>query len=95
MIRKKEDITEKILPVLKQYDVKRAGLFGSVVREEDTSKSDLDILIEFNGKKSLLDLARLKISLEDLLKIKIDVVTYNSLHRLLRDRILKEQKVIL
>ncbi len=85
----------KILNALRQNDVKRASLFGSVVRGELTDKSDIDILIEFRGKKSLLDLVGLKLELEELLKRDVDVLTYNSLHPLLKDRILREQEVIL
>jgi len=65
------------------------------VRGEQKEGSDIDILIEFKGNKSLLDLAGLKIELEETLHRKVDVLTYNSLHPLLKDRILKEQKVIL
>jgi len=85
----------KILTVLKRHNVKRASLFGSIVREEMSDQSDIDILIEFEGDRSLLDLAALKIELEDELKCKVDVLTYNSLHPLLRDYILAEQVKIL
>ena len=90
-----EDIKYKIIPILKRYDVKRAALFGSFVRGEQREDSDIDILVEFKDGKSLLDLAGLKIELEEALGRKVDVLTYNSLHPLLRDKILQEQKVIL
>ena len=90
-----EDIKYKIIPILKRYDVKRAALFGSFVRGEQREDSDIDILVEFKDGKSLLDLAGLKIELEKALGRKVDVLTYNSLHPLLRDKILQEQKVIL
>ena len=90
-----EDIKCKIVPILKRYDVKRAALFGSFVRGEQREDSDIDILVEFKDGKSLLDLAGLKIELEEALGRKVDVLTYNSLHLLLRDKILQEQKVIL
>ncbi|MBW6518615.1 MAG: nucleotidyltransferase family protein [ANME-2 cluster archaeon] len=89
------EIRGKILNALKQNDVKRASLFGSVVRGELTDESDIDILIEFKERKSLLDLVGLKLELEEMLKRKVDVLTYNSLHPLLKDRILREQEVIL
>ena len=88
-------IKKKILPILKKNDIKRASLFGSVVRGEATEESDIDLLVEFKGEKSLLDLAGLKIELEEMLGKKVDVLTYNSLHPLLKDRILREQKAIL
>ena len=90
-----EDIKCKIVPILRRYDVKRAALFGSFVRGEQREDSDIDILVEFKDGKSLLDLAGLKIELEEALGRKVDVLTYNSLHPLLRDKILQEQKVIL
>ena len=90
-----EDIKYKIIPILKRYDVKRAALFGSFVRGEQREDSDIDILVEFKDGKSLLDLAGLKIELEEALGRKVDILTYNSLHPLLRDKILQEQKVIL
>ena len=90
-----KDIRKKILPVLKKYEVSKAALFGSIVRGEDTKGSDIDLLIEFRGKKSLLDLAGLKIELEGILKKRVDVLTYNSLYPLLRDKILDEQEAIL
>ncbi len=95
MVSQIEKYKEKILAKLKEHEVKRASLFGSIVREEMTDESDIDILIEFKGTKSLLDLARLKIELEDLLKCKVDVLTYNSLHPLLKNQILAEQVKIL
>jgi predicted nucleotidyltransferase len=90
-----EELKNKILPTLERYEVKRAAVFGSFVRGEQTEKSDVDILVEFKGEKSLLDLAGLKIELEEILNRKVNVLTYKSLHPLLKNRILKEQKMIL
>lgn len=95
MIMELEEIRNKTIPVLQRHDVKRAAIFGSFVREEQKEDSDIDILVEFKGDKSLLDLAGLKIELEEVLRRKVDVLTYNSLHPLLKDKILQEQKVIL
>lgn len=90
-----EQVKRKILPVLQRYDVVRAAIFGSLARGETKQGSDIDILVEFAGEKSLLDLAGLKIELEELLGVRVDVLTYGSLHPLLKDRVLSEQKVIL
>jgi len=92
---KLEEIKVKIIPVLRRYDVRKAAIFGSFVKGEERKDSDIDILVEFKGEKSLLDLAGLKIELEETLQRKVDVLTYNSLHPLLKDKILQEQKVIL
>jgi uncharacterized protein len=71
------------------------AFFGSIVRGEMTDESDIDILVEFEGRKSLLDLAGLKLDLEDALKRRVDLLTYRSLHPMLKDRILAEQVQIL
>jgi predicted nucleotidyltransferase len=92
---KLEEIKVKITPILRRYDVRKAAIFGSFVKGEEREDSDIDILVEFKGEKSLLDLAGLKIELEENLGRKVDVLTYNSLHPLLKDKILQEQKVIL
>ena len=82
--------------MLIESGVKRAALFGSFARGDATRDSDIDLLIEFKGKtKSLLGLAALKIQLEESLGRNVDPITYNSLHPLLRDRILSEQVIIL
>lgn len=90
-----EEIRRAVLPVLRKYGVKRASLFGSLVRGEMDEKSDIDILVEFEGRKSLLNLAGLKMELEEKLKREVDVLTYKSLHPLLREKILEEKVDIL
>ena len=77
-----------------KYDVRKVALFGSILTDKFDKNSDIDILIEFEGRKSLFDLVRLEAELEDILQRKVDVLTYNSLHPLLKDRILQEQVVI-
>ena len=85
-----------IVPILKRNQVIRAGIFGSFARGEETKKSDLDLLIRVKKRKfSLLDLVGLELELEEKLKRKVDLLTYGSLHPLLKDRILKEEIKIL
>ena len=90
-----DEIKKTLIDVLRNHEVKKAALFGSIVRGEATEESDIDLLIEFEGRKSLLDLAGLKLDLQELLRRRVDVLTYKSLHPLLRERILSEQEVIL
>ncbi len=90
-----QEFESKILVVLQRHDVKRASLFGSIVRGEMREDSDIDLLVEFQGRKSLLDLVGLKLDLEDTIKRRFDVVTYKSLSPLLKDRIMAEQVAIL
>lgn len=88
-----DQIKEKIIPTLKEAGVVRSSLFGSIVRGEDTPESDVDILVEFSPDKTpgLFGFVGLQQRLEDVLSKKVDLLTFNSLNHLLKDRILKEQ----
>ena len=90
-----DDIKQKADHILRQAGVKRAAIFGSFARGSATAKSDLDLLIEFAGEKTLLDLIALKRRLEQMLGMSVDLVTYQSLSPLLRDSILREQIPVL
>ncbi len=88
-------IEKIILPILRKNTVSQAGIFGSFARGESTAKSDLDLLVKFQGKRSLLDLIHLQLELEEALQKKVDVLTYKSLHPRLKERILNEEVRIL
>ena len=88
-------IKTKIISILKCHGVSKAAIFGSLARGEEGENSDIDILIELKGEKSLLDLIGLKIELEEVLGKKVDLVEYSTIHPFLKDRILKEQMPIL
>jgi predicted nucleotidyltransferase len=95
MIDQMQSVRERIIDILRQNSVRRASFFGSIVRGEMTEDSDVDILVEFEGRKSLLDLAHLKNELEDKLNRRVDVLTYRSIHPLLKERIMAEQVPII
>lgn len=89
------EIKNKIIPILRKYGVTKASLFGSIVRGENTEDSDIDLLVELPETASLLELGGLKVDLEELLEKKVDVLTFESLHPLLKDKILHEQEAVL
>ncbi|HLD57309.1 MAG TPA: nucleotidyltransferase family protein [archaeon] len=91
MNKKIEGLKTKVLPVLKQHGVVKAGLFGSIVRNEETEGSDIDILVQFRKGKTLLDLIGLERELKTVLGREVDIVTYNSINHLLKQRILDEE----
>jgi len=88
-------VRDIVTEILRENGVKRAAFFGSIVRGEMNEKSDIDILIEFEGIRCLLDFAHLKNELEDAVNRRVDLLTCKSLHAMLRDRILVEQVPIL
>jgi predicted nucleotidyltransferase len=90
-----EEIKRKTLPILEKYGVTRAGIFGSVVRGEDTPGSDIDILVEIERRISLLDFAGLKIELEEALGRRVDLGEYAALKTIIKEEILSEEVAIL
>lgn len=90
-----QTLTNKVLPVLKEAGVTKSSLFGSYVRGDYRKDSDVDILVELPKGNSLLDLVRLEKKLENALGKKVDLLTYNSVHPLLKDNIGKNQLQIL
>ncbi|MEQ8581454.1 MAG: nucleotidyltransferase domain-containing protein [Marinoscillum sp.] len=83
MIQLIENNKTEIINLCKKHKVDRLFLFGSAARNQMTSKSDLDLLVEFSNSIELLDYAdnyfNLKFGLEGLLKIEIDLVSVKSL----------------
>ena len=86
-----EEIRKIVIPILRRYNVTRAGLFGSSARGEDTEMSDVDILVEFGNDISLLDYMKIKLNLEDILNKKVDLVEYQAIKPQLRKRILSDE----
>jgi uncharacterized protein len=86
-------ILQKILPDLQQqYSVRSLGVFGSYVRGEHTSDSDLDILVEFdpNAQFGLLKFCELENHLSDQLGLRVDLVEKSALKPVIGQRILRE-----
>ncbi len=90
-----DEIKREIVPILQKYGVKRASIFGSAVRDEMREDSDIDILVEIEKDISLLDFVALKLELEDSLGRKVDLVEFDTIKPKLKDRILREQVVII
>ncbi|WP_217994030.1 nucleotidyltransferase family protein [Lentibacillus sp. CBA3610] len=85
VLQEKRDV---ILKIADEQGIQNVQIFGSVARLEDGSASDLDLLVEFEKGRSLFDLIRFKQEVEDLLDVKVDVVTENSIHWSMRDKVL-------
>lgn len=83
---------EEILRIAARHGARNVRVFGSVARGEADEKSDIDLLVEFEPERSLLDHAGLVVELEELLGRKVDVVTEKGIYWLLRRRILKEAR---
>ena len=87
----KNRLFDKKAEIRKRYHVKKIGVFGSIVRNKQTKKSDIDILVEFEkGHKDFFNYMRLKYYLEELLDRKVDLVIKEAVKAQLRERILNE-----
>ncbi|HDH58254.1 MAG TPA: hypothetical protein ENF16_06560 [Bacteroidetes bacterium] len=85
---------KKLVSILKKHGIKKISIFGSYARGMVNAESDLDVLVEFSGKKSLLDIIGIEMELSEALKLKVDLLTDKSISPYLIDRIKKEAKVI-
>lgn len=90
-----KDLSEKIIACFKNKPVKKAFLFGSVSRNEEDEKSDLDILVELDYSQPIgLGFVRMKLELEDLLNRKVDLLTSNSISKYIQPFIESEKILI-
>jgi len=90
----REKLFKKIVSILARYRVKKIAIFGSYARGEANPESDVDILVEFSERKSLLDLVGIEQELSEALGVKADLLTEKSISPYLIDRIKSEMKVI-
>ncbi len=81
---------EAILRIAAQHGAHNVRVFGSFSRNQAGPDSDIDLLVDMDMDRTLLDRIALWQDLEDLLGRKVDVVTPKALHWLIRDRVLSE-----
>lgn len=91
----KQDVVLQILrqknaELKKKFGVKSLSLFGSVARNEATSDSDVDLLVEFSRPVGYFGLFALQDYLEKLLGCPVDLGTPNSLKPYMRERVMGE-----
>jgi hypothetical protein len=81
---------------LRERGLKSLAVFGSVIRGEARTDSDVDVLVDVEPdvRFSLIDLVALKDFLEDRLNRKVDVVTKSGLESTIRDRVLSEAESV-
>ena len=81
---------EKILAITARHGARNVRIFGSVARGEDTPESDVDLLVEFEPGRGLLNHAALIEELQNLLGCKVDVASHNGLKPRIRQRVIEE-----
>ena len=85
---------ETIRQLVLQAGMTNPRVFGSVLHGEDQEGSDLDLLVDPSPKTSLLDVAGLQMEIEQLVVIKVDVLTPRALPQKFRDRVLAEAQPV-
>ncbi len=81
---------KEVQKIARQHGARNLRVFGSVARGEAGEDSDLDLLVEMEPGRNLLDLVAIKQDLEELLGCKVDVVTEAAVSPYLRERVLNE-----
>lgn len=90
MDRLLETRRETILRLAHEHGATRVRVFGSMARGDAGVESDVDLLVELEQGRTLLDLGALLMDLQELLHRKVDVLTEGALHPRIRDRVLRE-----
>ena len=89
------EIQKKLSPILRDYGIKRAAVFGSASRGEDKPESDVDLLVDLgNQTMGMFEYMKFIEKLEQGLNRKVDLVTEKGLNKFLRPYILPDLKVI-
>ena len=78
----------------RKHEVRVLKIFGSAAQGQDSSDSDVDLIVEFEGDKSLFDLIGLELELKEFLGRDVDLLTEPSISPYLQDRILASAAVI-
>ncbi|OGJ88908.1 MAG: hypothetical protein A2268_11975 [Candidatus Raymondbacteria bacterium RifOxyA12_full_50_37] len=86
----KKALFKRISTRLKNMGANKVGIFGSYARGEDNKKSDIDVLVHFKNRKSLLQMVEIEQALSEELGIKVDLLTEQAISPYLIDRIKKE-----
>ena len=84
----------RLIDICRQNDVSMIGVFGSMARGEAGDQSDIDLLVEFSKRKSLLALVALERKISAALGRKVDLLTEAAISPYLRDRIKRNTRVI-
>jgi len=80
----------EILRIANEHGAYNVRVFGSVSRGEAGPESDVDFLVDWEPNRSLLDMSGLTLDLQDSLGRRVDVAEPKSLHRVIREQVLRE-----
>ena len=89
-----KDLQNKLLPIFQDYEIKKAAVFGSVSRGEDSENSDVDLLVKLGKPMGLIGYVGLVRKMEEMLGRKVDLLTEGSVNKFLEPYITADLKTI-
>lgn len=84
----------QIRDIALRHRVSGVRVFGSALHGDDTSESDLDLLVDPTAQTTLMDIGAIRFELQQLLGMDVDVLTPNSLPASFRDQVLREAMAV-
>jgi predicted nucleotidyltransferase len=81
---------DELLSLARQYGVEGLFVFGSMARGDAGANSDVDLLVDNTAQLTGFELGAMQMDAQDILGRKVDLLTANALHPLMRERVLKE-----
>lgn len=90
-----KDYQQLIVPVLKKFDIKRAAIFGSVAKGNNTIESDIDLLIEPAKGFTLYKMLQLESEIAQITECRIDIVEFSALKLSIKNEVLQSAVNIL
>ena len=83
-----------IREICKRNDITFLGLFGSTARGDEKGESDVDLMVRFTERKSLLDIVRIEREFSEAVGTEVDLLTEASINKYLKKQILSDLRVI-
>jgi len=90
MILSNTQVKESLAPIMRGFDIRYAGLFGSVARGDNKEGSDVDLLVDIGHPMGMVTYMRFINQLESILHTSVDVVPYRNIQSSLKDEIQKD-----
>jgi len=91
---KRNYLFKVIVSRLRKEGVKKIAVFGSYARHEERKKSDIDLIVAFKGRKTLLDIAKIQRELSEATGKNVDLLSEGAIHPLLKGHIKREMEVL-
>jgi predicted nucleotidyltransferase len=93
-VKVKKSVANQLVKILCGYGARKISLFGSYSRGEEKRGSDIDLIVDFKTRKSLMELVRIENHLSKAVGKKIDLLTEKSISPYILSRIENERRVL-